>query len=152
VTDIAEFLAWAKQMPSLQDLDYEMRKLTGIKEWAIRTLTDLEVGDTAVIHGLTIDRDSGWWIYREALADGARCTVIDIDYNLPHAYWGAHVRLEREWAVGDEDKRWWHGTADTTPEGFTPPSTYDQKRSPGGTRGMFFLPLTKLSKVGTLTS
>lgn len=141
------------------DLDYEIRKLEGIREWAMAQLgIDYAVGDRVRIKdGYEVERylsngdQNGWWIYRECLVGGALATVREIDYNLPHRYWYATIQLDREWSVHDDTRtptvRYWNGPVDETPEGYKPPSDYDIKHHPEGRRGTFSFLATKLEKV-----
>lgn len=125
---------------NLSDAKHELAKLTAIKAWAIAQLgIDYEVGDRVVITE-EIPTDNGWRPYRESLAIGQTGVVTDIDFSR-HS-WYACVALESAWSVTEthgEVKRYWKGRAEDTPEGFEPPSKYEQKRYPDGKRKVFML-------------
>lgn len=151
-------LGWLDEL-NLQDVQAEARKLQAIREWALGSIgVDYGAGDKVVIRdGFTVslERSPGWWPSRECLAPGALASVRKIDFSPWHKTWYAEIVLGLEWAVSELPghsgcsaylKRWWRGSAATTPEGYEPPSSYDQERHPDGHRHLFTLGVKWLRK------
>lgn len=128
----------------LQHLRYEFRKAAEIREWAIAHAgIDFGVGDQVEIcddFAARLKPDSGWYTSREALAEGATATVEEIDF---YKGWYAKIVLNREWTVhkrGDgEVVRHWTGSTADTPDGYEPPSRYDQEHYPVGRKHSFMM-------------
>lgn len=127
-------------------LRWQVKKAHAIKEWALRQLgIEYVVGDQVQIVW-QVPTQNGWHAYREALAEGATGTVVDIDFN-PYSdegrgAWHVDVALDRAWQVvesGGEVKRYWKGRADKTPDGYEPPSKFDQETYPNGKTKIFSL-------------
>lgn len=136
---------------------WELKKLRAIREWALGHLgVDFVAGDRIAIADDFASRlapDHGWYHYREALAEGATGTAIDIDFGPPvgdrPGRWYALVRLDREWSVsewGTGLRRWWHGPIAETPPGYEPPSDYDQQKWPDGRKHTFLINVEHLRK------
>lgn len=147
---VEEFFSHVEAL-STQDVKWELKKLRAIRDWALqRTGIDYQIGDTVGIVRV-LNTDNGWAPYRDALAPGASATVTDIDFNTYTESWYADIILDREWSVSDypppDGKTYWHGKAIDTPEGYEPPSKYDQERHPEGRRHSFSVPVAFLAKV-----
>lgn len=117
---------------------YEVENLRKIKVWALDHLgVDYRAGDhVKIVQPIPTDND-GWHASREALHVGARGVVREIDFNGSWGYWQALFVPDREWTVsewGSGTRRYWHGPAIETPDGFQPPTKYDQEHHPEGTR------------------
>lgn len=145
--NISDLITWLDKL-NVQEFRYELRKLQAIREWALEQAgIDYEEGSKVRItdgHAVTgHHRDgsaNGWWHYRECLAGGALGTVTGIDFSPLHKAWYAYFRPDREWAIIEtrgQMRRLWHGPAADTPEGFEPPSAYDQEHYPDGRKHVF---------------
>jgi hypothetical protein len=138
---------------NLRDLDYELRKYQGIRDWAIRSLNlGYDVGDRVQIISPVPGRsEDGWKAYAECLRVGATGVVSRIEFNLHHGSWDAMFTPDVEWATSDYmgGKRWWHGPVDATPEGYEPPSDRDAERHPLGRRHTFAFRVDWLAPVVT---
>jgi hypothetical protein len=148
-----------KALPT-QEIDYEIRKLQAVYEWALdRCGVDFTVGDRVRIKEGYVVKErfsdghpNGWWPLRECLVPGATAQVRAIDFNGAHHYWYADIVLDREWSVhaprsrDGKEVRYWAGRAEDTPEGMTPPSTYDQEHHPDGRRHLFSFDVEWLEK------
>lgn len=138
-----------------QDLKRELTKLRAIKDWALLQACGFGVGDKVeILDSLEIDSSSGWWTYREALAPGAVGTANEIDFNAHYGYWYGSVVLDREWSCGsaNDGTRYWHGPAESTPEGYNPPSKYERETYPDGRRHTFWIPVRHLRTVAAEVS
>lgn len=140
-----------------QAIEWELKKLHGIRAWALANLgVDYEVGDRVVLkRSFGHVKDHGWYGYREALKEGATAVVKKIDFvpafGRDHpARWIVEVVLDREWYVSDSPKdnpkRYWSGRAEDTPEGMEPPGKYDQEHYPDGRRHIFVFGVGDLRK------
>lgn len=147
VSDLEDLVSWL-DMLNTQDFRYELEKLRAIRRWALeRAAIDYREGDKVRIDsGYAVARlnkagsESGWWHYRECLAGGALGTVTRIDFSPHHMAWYADFRPDREWSVsefGGKTVRHWHGPVADTPEGYEPPSAYDQENHPDGRKHTF---------------
>lgn len=127
----------------LGSLRYSLQKLDALMEWTlVHVGVTYRVGDRVeIIAPVSIDRQSGWWPYRECLAVGATATVREIDFNSWHKCWQTGIVLDREWSVGSDGKqRFWSGPIADAPEGFTT-SKHDEDR-----KSVFHYPAMKLRK------
>ena len=76
----------------------------------------------------------------ECLIPGATAEVVDIKFSPYLGGWRVDIRLDQEWSVGEDGwpeptvKRYWHGSLDTTPDGYIPPSAFNQQHYPQGRR------------------
>lgn len=133
---------------TLEMLSYELRKYQAIRKWALAQCgADFTTGDRvrikdgyAVPERFADGTYHGWWHKRECLAPGALATVREIDFNEYYGYWYATIMLDREWSVnetGDKEWRHWNGPVADTPEGFEPPSAYEQREYPEGRKHTF---------------
>lgn len=122
------------------NIRYEIETLYKIKEWALQHLgVDYRSGDRVKIVQ-PIPTDNGWHGAREALHVGARGVVREISFNGAWSYWQALFVPDRDWTVsewGSGVRRYWHGPAIETPDGFEQPSKYDQEHHPEGKRHSF---------------
>jgi hypothetical protein len=145
--DLAELIAWLDKI-DIQDLRRELEKLQALRTWALeRAGIDYAEGDEVRIRSDYIvsskNRDgspNGWWHYRECLAGGALGTVTRVDFSPYQMAWYAGFRPAREWSLsemGGEIVRHWHGPVADTPEGYRPPSQFDQDRYPEGRKHTF---------------
>lgn len=153
-----KLLDWLDGASSPSDLRYEINQARAIREWALAQL-NVSVGDQVRIAvDLNINgQDSwGWMPSKEALAKGATATVVSIDFNQycndGAGAWQAGIRLDREWSTGSTRRdgsvtRYWCGPAAETPEGYEPPSPYDQEKYPQGRRHTFAMQVHKLERV-----
>lgn len=152
-----KLLDWLEAAPSGGELRHEIKQAAAIRAWCYRQL-GIEVGDRvriAVDLNITATDAWGWLPYTEALAKGATATVVDIDFN-PYCNdgeggWQAKIRLDREWSTGSPlrdgtVKRYWHGPTAETPEGYEPPSPYDQEKYPLGRKHTFAIQTHKLER------
>lgn len=142
----------------LNDVLYEIEKLKAIKKWAIKQLgLDYAPGDRVqIVDPPSIRRDSGWWRYREALAAGQTGIAGEVWFSTDSGRWYVDLSMDRTWSVSEEDgyagqpvkvTRYWNGPASETPEGYRPPSKFDQERHPGGKIKIFMMRADRLSKV-----
>lgn len=121
---------------------YEVETLRKIKAWALDHLgVDYKVGDRVKIVQ-PIPTDNGWHHYREALTVGATGAVEEISFNGIYGYWQAMFVPDREWSVsedlsGGRVRRYWNGPAIETPDGFEPPSKFEQEHHPAGRKHRF---------------
>jgi hypothetical protein len=140
---------------SAGDLRCELSKLRAIRDWAYEQAgIGFKEGDRVRIRDgyavSRLNRDgsfNGWWAYRECLAGGALATAVTIDFSSWSRAWYADVRLMREWSVSEmsgRDVRYWHGPASDTPDGYKPPSPFDQEHYPEGLRHTFGMRVTNL--------
>lgn len=135
-----------------QTLRYEVRKLRAIREWALDQVgVDYAVGDAVrIVAGFRVNpvKSYGWAGYQEALAAGARAKVVAIDFNISRRRWYVQIVLDREWSVTtvESTRRWWHGPADETPEGFEPPDAYEREHYSRGRKHTFTLLVTEVTK------
>lgn len=145
--NLGDLIAWLDKL-SIQDLRYELEKLRALRTWALeRAGIDYDEGSEVRIDSgyrvARLNRDgspNGWWHYRECLEGGAAGTVTRIDFSPHHMAWYADFRPAREWSVSEEGGktvRRWHGPAADTPEGYEPPSEFDQDRYPDGRKHIF---------------
>lgn len=140
---------------NLQDLDYELRCLQGIKEWALDHFgIDYRAGDHVRIVK-EIPCSGGWAPYSECLHVGATGVVNRIGFVPGFAdrpgRWQADFVPDREWSVSDfpvsGGRRYWHGPVSDTPEGYEPPGKYDTENCPEGRRHTFMFRLDWLTAV-----
>lgn len=137
----------------IQQFRSDLASLHREAEWA-RSQLHVAAGDRVVIpDGIPVDRDKspGWWQYREALGPGATGTVRRLWLSNCDDVWVADVVLDREWTVSDMPStgvvRYWHGSADSTPEGYEPPNDFDQIHYPKGRKSAFALRVEHLRRV-----
>lgn len=125
-----------------------MKRLQALRVWAFEQAgIDYEEGDKVRVRdGYAVsskNRDgtpNGWWHYRECLTGGAVGTAVRIDFSPHHMAWYADFRPDREWSVSEvsgEVVRRWHGPVADTPEGYRPPSDFDQEHYPAGLKHVF---------------
>lgn len=138
----------------LQALQSEVNELRAIREWALAQLdVDFTTGDRVVITSLRPSQvGGGWEVYREALAVGQTGIAGKIYFNQNSKRWQVLVGMDRAWSVHESGRfddpkmtRYWRGPASETPEGFEPPSEYDQQRHPEGRVKHFALDVTWLA-------
>ena len=128
-------------------LKYEIKVLRAIKAWAIKQACDFTVGDRVEMTGsLHLDSLGGWAPYAETMAPGATAVVQRIDFNEYHDYWYADIIFDREWSVGG-GLRHWNGPVAETPEGFEPPTRWNQEAYPEGRKHTFAMPVRHLRRV-----
>lgn len=149
-TKCDDLMAWLRAMPSVQEIDAELRKAQAVREWCLQRLPVSE-GDRVRITRAP-NTANGWRPYRECLAVGAVATVVRVDFNrysLDGAgAWHADIRLDREWSHSpDLGMRWWNGPADETPEGMEPPTKYDRETYPAGRRHTFSMLADSLERI-----
>lgn len=132
----------------------DLERLRAVEDWALRHIgIDYSVGDEVVILTDLCTKPDGWWPYREALAAGQKAQVTSIGFNRFGDCWQAHIVLDDEWSIGEALRRdeppirYWHGPADRTPEGFRPPSPFDQENHPEGRKHTFAVAASRLAKV-----
>lgn len=126
---------------STQEVRSELETLVAIRDWAVASLgLDYGVGDRVQI-ATEINTENGWRGYHEAFAIGATGRVTAIHFNTSCKAWQAMFVLDREWSVSVQPNggtiRFWRGRVEDTPEGFTPPSPYDQEHTPEGRKHSF---------------
>lgn len=141
---------------TMNDFLYEIDRLRAIKEWALRelNLTYVEGDRVEIFAPPHINRNSGWWHYREYLRRGAVGTAGEIHFSPHRKRWYCDFLAERSWSVHDHSGmhdgsnlvRYWNGPADETPEGMTPPSDYDREHHPLGKIKVFMLDATSLRR------
>lgn len=142
---------------NLQNLRSELDTLEAIRDWAMDQIgVDYKVGDRVTITDAApseVDRTNGWYAYREALAPGQGGTVADIIFNRHSKQWVTCVAMDRTWSVhehgyglGAKTIRYWNGPASETPDGYEPPSKYNQERHPDGKVKHFYMRATYLAK------
>lgn len=134
---------------NLQGVDWELRKLLAIREWAVEQIgIDYKVGDQVrIVSEQPSHTGGGWAAYSECLHLGATGTVTELDFSLGSddrpGRWIATFMPDRQWSYADawtkggEPRRYWHGPVDETPEGYEPPGTFDQRVYPEGHRHTF---------------
>lgn len=131
----------------------EVDNLRAIKAWAVQQLAiDYKPGDRVRI----VSEDPadtklghGWYHYREALAPGQTGIVGEIFFNAAHGVWQVDVGMDRTWSVhdhGGKQIRYWNGPADETPDGYVPPTDFDQERHPHGRVKHFFLLVDEVAR------
>lgn len=115
------------------DLRSELKNLQAIKAWSIGQLgLDCQPGDrVTIVSEQPSSTGRGWAAYSEALALGQTGIAGEITFNEYANRWQVDVGLDRCWSTHD-DRRYWKGPAELTPEGFIPPDDYDQKTWPNG--------------------
>jgi hypothetical protein len=145
--NLDDLITWLGKL-DIRDLRYELEKLRALREWALdRAGVDYEEGGAVRVRsGYAVARlnkdgsPNGWWHYRECLAGGALGTVTRIDFSPHQMAWYAGFRPDREWSVsetGGKTVRRWHGPVADTPEGYEPPSAFDQENYPDGRKHIF---------------
>jgi hypothetical protein len=145
--NLSDLIAWLDKL-NIQDLQYELKKLRALREWALGQAgidyeegSKVRVDDDYVVPSRNSDGSpNGWWHYRECLEGGALGTVVRIDFSPHQMAWYADFRPDREWSVdqmGGETVRYWHGPAADTPEGYKPPTSFDQEHYPDGRKHTF---------------
>lgn len=127
----------------------EIRNLRAVKWWALeRAGIDYGVDDRVMIrNGFRVDlkKSPGWVGYEEALCAGALAVVRTIEFDVARKLWYVTIRLDREWVVTpplhEESgvKRWWHGSYESTPVDYEPPSDFERERYPEGRKHTFAL-------------
>ena len=138
-------------------LGHDLERLLAIEQWA-RGQVGFAEGDAVRIRKDWIfpgkSRAPGWKPFRECLVPGATAKVIGVTFmTFGDPGWRIDIVLDQEWSVSDpqwlggEIKRYWHGTADSTPEGYEPPSPYTQEHYPEGRRGIFMMRAGSLEKI-----
>lgn len=154
--DMVKVLADLRGQP-LQDVLHEIETLKAIKVWAVGQLgLDYVPGDRVrIVQPPAITKDSGWWRYREALAEGRTGLAGEIYFSRVNRMWYVDLSMDRTWSVSEEDgwggrpvkvTRYWNGPADETPEGYRPPSKFDQERHPEGKIKIFMMRADRLAK------
>jgi hypothetical protein len=147
MTDALAKLTDALAETSMGEVQYALRRLRAIERWAL-SQQPVAAGDRVrIVHEIDFSRARGWSSGRECLAVGATAEVRSVDFNTLDGRWFAQIILDREWSVGtitDEVRRYWHGPAEDTPEGFTPPSRYDQEHHPAGRKHLYAMPTSWL--------
>jgi len=136
----------------LNELRTDLDRLRGIERWAIKSLDLGWEGGGRVRLTCTPNTDNGWRPYRECLIEGAEGTASAPFFSVLNGQWYAYFKPDREWSVHERGQsfiRFWNGRADETPEGFRPPSEYDQRTHPDGTRHTFMMRVTELEAVGS---
>ncbi|MGW2920351.1 hypothetical protein ACWDBF_21170 [Streptomyces angustmyceticus] len=133
-----------------QSLRSEVAQLRAIEAWAMRQLdVDYKIGDRVRIDSpYPAQAGGGWEHYREALAPGRTGMVEEINFNRFRDRWYALVAMDRTWSVHHDETgttRYWNGPASETPEGYTPPSKYDQQLHPDGKIKRFSMDVTWLA-------
>lgn len=147
---VTDLIAWLDAAPRTGDLKHATEKAAAIRDWALTQLPITEGQRVTLTRDLVTNKATspGWWAYREALTEGATATVTDIDFHVHGRRWQAAIVLDRQWAVtdwGGAPRRYWQGTAADTPDGYEPPSTYDQRDRPEGKRSEFWVNLDALT-------
>ena len=134
----------------LNELQKELRELRAVKEWAIKSLgVEWEDGGRVRLTR-TPNTDNGWKPYRECLVKGAEGTASAPFFSSYSGEWLARFMPDREWSVGDvmgSTMRFWNGRADETPEGYEPPSPFDQQHYPDGNRHTFVMRISSLEAI-----
>lgn len=138
---------------TITSVDEELRHLRSIAEWARRSLgLGYDTGDRVVIVSHEPAHVGGGWSkYREALAKGATAIAGEIRFNEHRGIWQVAVMLDREWSVSDwngRTVRYWRGPVADTPDGYEPPSKYDQENHPDGKRHWFHLAASEVRSAG----
>lgn len=141
------------------NLKYEIETLYGIKDWALRNLgIDYKEGDRVKIvsdEPSSVDRNSGWYQYREALAVGRTGRAGAISYSAYNKLWHVYFITDTAWSVHEEMlwngeasnvRRYWKGKYEDTPDGMTPPGDYDREHHPDGKEKLFSMRLDWLAK------
>lgn len=144
MSGLDDLLKALETLPGDVDLRYELRTLRAIRAWAIEQLgLDYEPGDRVVICSPEPStRGGGWTHYSEALAIGQTGIATKIEFSLSSNAWYVTVGMDRAWSVSDNGEkvtRHWRGPADLTPEGFEPPSEFDQEYYPNGQVKHFYM-------------
>jgi hypothetical protein len=145
--NLGDLIAWLDKL-NIQDLQWELKKLRALREWALEQAgIDYEEGakvridDDYVVSSRNKDGSpDGWWHYRECLAGGAVGTATRIDFSPHQMAWYVNFRPDREWSVDQMDGktvRYWHGPVADTPEGHKPPTAFDQEHYPDGRKHTF---------------
>lgn len=145
--NLGDLITWLDKL-DVQAFQWELKKLRALRIWAMQQAgIDYEEGGRArIVDGYTVSSlnsdgsANGWWDYRECLAGGATGTVVRIDFSPHHMAWYADFRPDREWVLFEmrgETVRNWHGPADDTPDGYAPPSAWEQEHYPDGRKHIF---------------
>ena len=124
------------------DLKYELETLQAIRQWAIDQLgLDYEEGDRVmIIHPRPSQVGGGWAHWSEALEIGQTGIAGELKFDKRKGEWYLIVGMDRAWSVSDfSGKRYWHGPAHLTPEGYEPPSKHDQEHHPDGQTQWFHM-------------
>lgn len=147
VHDVLDFF----ERVDIGGLRYSIKNARAIQEWAVKSLNlGFAEGDTAEFNASLAEElvpSSGWYQYREAMAEGATCLVREIGFNEIYTYWYASVVLDREWSVWEHNgvvNRSWHGPVTETPKGYREPTPYDRDTYPEGRRHTFDIPVRHL--------
>lgn len=143
---------------NLQNLRSEIDNLRAIKAWALQQLgVDYQPGDRVVIvddYPSSVGKGHGWYHYREALAPGQTGIAGEIFFNATHGIWQVDVGMDRTWSVSEEWNgakiRYWNGPAAETPDGYVPPTKFDQERHPDGKVKHFFMEISRVAKADAL--
>jgi hypothetical protein len=147
MSDALTKLADALTGTSMGEVQYALRRLRAVERWAL-SQQPVAAGDwVRIVHEIDFSRARGWSAARECLAVGATAEVKDVYFNTHDGRWYAGIILDREWTVSTlsgEVRRYWHGAAEETPEGFTPPSPYDQEHHPAGRKHLYAMPVSWL--------
>lgn len=143
-------LDWFDAFPRSADVRYDVRKNAAIREWCLQRI-GIREGDRVRVRRLLVDDPkSGWWCYRETLAIGQTGVVVGVDFNTYTNDWQANVKFDREWSVHRHVsgvERYWNGKVDDTPEGYVPPSAYNQREHPEGKRHTFSIGVGSLEVI-----
>ncbi|MGW2371741.1 hypothetical protein [Kitasatospora sp. NPDC001683] len=130
----------------------ELANLRAIREWALRQLNlDYQPGDRVVITSNEPSESGGGWAhYSEALAPGQTGIAGEITYNQYRGRWSVLVGMDHAWATSEQYDgtvtRYWSGPAAETPDGYEPPSRYDQEHHPDGRVKHFAMDVTWVRK------
>lgn len=136
----------------LGELKSEVTTLRAIKAWAVNSLSvDYTTGDRIEIVSPAPSGSSGGWApYAEALEVGRTGEAGEISFNCFANRWEVLLCMDRAWSVShwsDGVRRYWKGPASETPDGFEPPTMFDQEHYPDGKIKIFAMPVTWLRKV-----
>lgn len=121
----------------------ELRQLLEIRDWAVRSLgLDYQINDRVVICSEEPAAvGAGWEAYSEALAIGREGIAREISFNSFAGKWQVLLAMDRAWSThierGRKTTRYWKGPASETPEGYEPPTDYDQNVHPYGKIKLF---------------
>lgn len=136
----------------LQAIQAEVDELRAIRTWALEQIgVDFTAGDRVVIRSSKPSKvGHGWASYREALAIGQTGIAGEPYFNQSCQRWQVLVGMDRAGSIHESHDgtvtRYWRGPADETPDGYEPPSAFDQERHPNGVVKHFALDLAWIAK------
>jgi len=138
----------------MRALKHELDNLRAIRDWAIANLgLDYTAGDRVVIDSVKPSRvGGGWTAYAEALVIGQTGVAGEIKFNAARWTWQVTVTMDRAWATSrlhsdGKVTRFWCGPVGEIPEGYEPPSRYDQEHYPDGRGKNFMMDVTWVRRV-----